>query len=428
MAKEHAMTLVGTAFPIVGFPEYEREKVLEVLGFPLPPPPSIPLDDSRFRLLLNQQVTVVLQPGEDSMAVKTALLPYAEELGERIVVTNAFGGCVPTCSEQEGVLRIHVHAAPAAPPAAQPQTIQTTQIPIAFGLALPAGVSEALTPSGIGQPILTPEERVVVAEALPGNLYILLDVTHCTAPADLIHTLLSRIMELFLQLHHPAVQEADPKQAYIKACLGRLRMRRAYLEWKSAELGTEMARLSQLLVERAKDREHVLDELDGLKRRGASVAGRFAAEYEELRTLPHVQGVDVRGRYLHLYLSPIHICHAGESYPLGPYEVRIPLDGSQIAIRSDTPRWGRDERLYMHPHVWGLDQDQTICWGNIASDVAKLLAAREYGVLARLLIEFLHQINKNEARAVEVLRLWRPLERPGPCTCEAKTRRRRAHQ
>jgi hypothetical protein len=424
-AEAPALTLAGAAIPnAIAFPEEDVPCALKVLG--LDNPPSTTTDDSRFRLLLDNPVTTLLPPGEDAVAVRATLLPFAEELGTRIVVTNAQGVCLPACNDT-GVLRIHIHSAPAVPAGAQQQSAYTC-IPSAFGLTLPTGCSDGLTPSGLGRPIKTPEEGVTVAEALGGTLCVLCDLTHPTGSGEIIRELLSRIMERYLDLHSPQIAD-DPQAAYVQACGRRARLRRALLDAKVHELTAEMGRLSNLLVERARERERVQDELEGLQRRGASLAD-FEQEYAGLSAMPHVERVEVRSGHLVVHTNEIFIQRWGQTFALGPYELRIPFDGGRVFIHSKRPKFYGDSRaVYAHPHIWGVEDGNFICYGTIAADVPKLLAAREYTVVADLLVKFLHEINDQEERARNILReLWQPLNEAKPCICEKINERREAHE
>lgn len=419
-AESPTLSLGGAAFTSVTFPEECRHDALEVLGI-AEPVPSTPTDDSRFKLLLPQKVLSLLGPGESASAVRATLMPYAEELNLRIVATNAQGGCVSPHNDVD-VLRLHFYAFPAvqAPNGIQPQA-QYTQLASAFGVSLPVGVCNGLQPSGLGRPLIAPDEGITVAEVVNDSLYVLFSLTYpCPGSSDVIRSILAPLMELYLDACRPrAAAEGDARTQYAQACGRRLRLRRALLESKVNELGQEIARTGQSLVEKTRERRRVLDELEGFKHRSGALQASFEAEYETLRNSPHIKRVEVQSAYIHISLDGILIRYAGKSYCLGPYRMQIPLDGGRVRIQSEQPKPHSDGRLYHHPHVWGPEGDQ-ICYGSIAADVPALLAEREFATAIDMLIAFLHEANDEEQRAQEVLQdLWKPLDRPRPCACEA---------
>lgn len=419
MAETPLLALGGAVFQSVAFPADARSKALQVLGL-TEPVPVTPVDGTSYQLFVPQRVLTLLAPGENAFAVRAALTPYAEELDTHIVVTNGRGGCVPAHPNSD-VLRIHLYAFPAleAPGTRQPQ-VQYMQIPAIFGVGLPPGVCDGLTPTGLGKPLMAPEEKIPVGELLDGTLYVLLNLTHpCPASSELIRSVLCPIMELYLQASRPrSIAGEDPRTSYARACARRLRVRRASLESKVEELGAEIVHASQVLVEKTRERRRTLEELDTLKRRTLALETSFQAEYDNLSRSPHIQKIEVTSAQIVVTLDRIMINYAGQRYPLGPYRILLPLDGGQVRVQSESPRPYSDSRLYHHPHVWGSEGEQ-ICYGDIAADVPKLLAEREYGIAIDMLIAFLHEVNADEERAGKVLQsLWRPLDRPKPCACE----------
>lgn len=154
-----------------------------------------------------------------------------------------------------------------------------------------------------------------------------------------------------------------------------------------------------------------------LKQRAEALEASLEDEFDRLSRSPHVQRIEVTHSHLIVTLDHIMVDYAGQRYPLGPYRILLPLDGGRVRVQSEHPKF-HESRLYHHPHVWGPEGDQ-ICYGDIAADIAKLLAEKEFGLAIDMLIEFLHDINDNEERARRVLQaLWKPLDPVKPCTCE----------
>jgi hypothetical protein len=418
-AEVPVLSLGGVVFQNVTFPAADRAKALEVLGL-AEPLPCTPVDGTAYELLVPQRVVALLAPGENASAVRAALTPYAEELGTYIVVTNGRGGYVPV-QRTSDVLRIHIYAFPALQAAGirQPQ-VQYLQIPTIFGVGLPPGVCDGLTPTGLGKPLVAPDENVTVAEVFDGTLYVFLNLTYpCPASSELIRSVLCPLMELYLQASHPrSTSQEDPRTLYARACARRLHLRRVLLESRIEELGEEIARASHTLIEKTRGRRQALEELHMLKHRTGALEASFEGEYDELYRSPHIRRIEVTSSQLVVGLDHIMVDYAGQRHRLGPYRLLVPLDGGRVRIQSKRPRLYSDSRLYHHPHVWGSEGEQ-ICYGDVAADVPKLLAEREYGLAIDLLIDFLHEVNENEQRAWTVLQgLWKPLDRPMLCTCE----------
>lgn len=415
-AEIQLLSLGGTSFQSVAFPTQDRAKALGILGL-AEPLPATSVDGAPHQLLLPTRVLSLLAPGENASAVRATLMPYAEELDTHIVVTNGRGGCV-LVSHDPKVLRICIYAFPMLPGARQPQ-VQYLQIPAIFGVGLPPGVCDGLTPTGLGRPIVAPDENVTVAEVFEGALYVLLNLTYpCAVSGELIRSVLSPIMELYLQTVRPrSIGRQAPRMQYARACARRLRLRRALLESRIEELGEEIVRLSYSLAAKTRERRQALEELDMLQHRTSELEASLEEEYDRLSKSPHVQRIEVTHSHLIVTLDHIMVDYAGQRYSLGPYRILLPLDGGRARVQSERPRF-YESRLYHHPHVWGPEGEQ-ICYGDISTDIVKLLAEKEFGLAIDMLIAFLHEINENEERARKVLQaLWKPLDQAKLCTCE----------
>lgn len=415
-AEMQFLSLGGVSFQSVVFPTQERSKALEVLGL-AEIPPTTSVDGASHQLILPTRVLPILAPGENASAVRAALMPYAEELDAHIVVTNGRGGGVFVHHDPK-ILRIHIYAFPMLAGARQPQ-VQYVQIPTVFGVGLPSGACDGLTPTGLGKPIVAPEENVTVAEVFEGALYVLLNLTHpCAVSSELIRSVLSPIMELYLRMVRPrAPLRVASRTQYAQACARRLRVRRALLESKLDELREEIIQLSYRLAEKTRERRQVLEELTMMEQQAKSLEASLEDEFDQLSRSPHVQRIEVTHSHLIVTLDHIMVDYAGQQYPLGPYRVLLPLDGGRVRVQSEHPKF-YESRLYHHPHVWGPEGDQ-ICYGDIAADIAKLLAEKEFGLAIDMLIAFLHEINDDEERARRVLQaLWKPTDSAKLCTCE----------
>lgn len=325
-----SLTLAKSNLPnAVAFPVEDMPYALAVLD--ISQPVFTPLDDPRFKLLLREDVTVLLPPGEGTWAVKATLRPFAEELGEKIVVVNAGGSCLPP-TKSPSVLRIYIHCAPAL--AGSPQAPSYTTIGQAWGIPLPCGVCDAITPTGIGKPIITTDEAMTIAEVLDGVVYVLADITHpASNSGEIIREVLSRILEKYLLMRLPKrrADDQDPKAAYVRACLQRARLRRALLQAKAHEITVELERLGNLLLEKTRERERVLSELHCLEQTGPDLA-EIEQEWEALVRYPHVKQIKIKGDFLIVHTDEILIQRWGKSFMLGPYEIRIPFDGAAYSF------------------------------------------------------------------------------------------------
>jgi len=411
LAAPHQLTLGGAYFESCIWPQEDRAKALGALGIE-EPARTTPTDDPNYELILDRPVISLLPTLPTASAAIAVVQAFAADLGAPVVLIPGYGAPMPVGKSPGGTLRIHFYALPALP-GIQPPTAQQQQMGIVFGVALP-GLVNVLPATGLGTPIQAPE-GVIVAEALEGNLFVLADLIHTPLPSDAVFSILGHILEAFVG--HPQGAESDPRQAYIRICTGRARLRQAALEYKIREIDEELARASKLLALKSAEKEQVLQELEGLKQHRGSVLEHYGREYDKLISFPHVKEVRIEGGQIRIKTDDIFLHYNGSTRHMGRYEIAIPIEGGNISIFNERPKRQPDGSIVHHPHVHGPHGG--VCFGELQESITRLIASRYYAEAVQLVIGFLHQFKPIE-HYLSYLELWEPLRQPRPCSCELK--------
>lgn len=410
MAAPHQLTIAGNAFYCVVFPEADHRLAMRALGLP-EVLPSIQTDDSTYELIFDRPVISLLPQWSSNAMASTALAQaFARDVGVCFIMVYGWGAALPVITmprSSNDVFRLCFYAVP--PHGQQPP--QVTQLSVAFGMALPN--VNLLSPSGLGKPIQTPE-GYTVAEVLPGNLYVLLDLVNTPSNSDMVFLVLSRILEQALPLTTPVGVETE-REEYAWLCSTRARVRHALLEFKLREVTSELERTSKLMALKAAEQEQVLAELEALRQRqGSLLLQEYMQEYDQLITNnPHIEKITIEDNKIHVQTNEILLNYANATRVMGRYHLYIPLEGGTVSIVNEAPKRTADGRIVHHPHV----VDEMICLGELAGSIANLIARREYAEAIQELIGFLHQFNPLDHYR-EYLSLWEPLRRPRPCSCE----------
>jgi hypothetical protein len=411
LAAPHQLTLGGAYFESCILPKADRTKALGALGIE-EPARTTPTDDPNYELILDRPVISLLPTLPTASAAIAVVQAFVADLGARVVLIPGYGAPVPVMKSPAGTLRIYFYALPALP-GVQPPTAQQQQMGMVFGVALP-GLVNVLSATGLGTPVQAPE-GVIVAEALEGNLFILADLIHAPLPSDAVFSILGHILEAFVG--HPQGAESDPRQAYIRICTGRARLRQAALEHKIREIDEELARASKLLALKSAEKEQALQELEALKQHRGSVLEHYGREYDKLIASPHVKEVRIEGGMIRLKTDDIFLHYNGTTRHMGRYEIAIPIEGGKISIFNERPKRQPDGSIVHHPHVHGPHGG--VCFGELQESLTRLIASRHYAEAVQLVIGFLHQFKPIE-HYLSYLELWEPLRQPRPCSCELK--------
>lgn len=414
MAATHQLSLAGAPVSCAIFPEEDCARALGGLGLPQNLP-TTPLDDANYSLVLDRPVISLLPDCSNARAAAAVAKAFARDLGIKIVMTHGWGASLPAAQKIPGVLRIYSYAVPQQA-GVQPHV---TQLGAAFGTTLPN--ANLLSPTGIGSAIQTTPEGYMIAEAVNGSLFILVDLVYAPIDSETIFVVLSKILEGFIELQNPnpCVQpgETDPKQEYIRICSGRTRLREALLDFRLHEVEAELQRASKLLALKSAEQEQILTELYALRQRKGSVLDDYAREYDQLAANPHVKKITIEGGKIHVMTDEIFLTYDGETRCLGRFDIYIPVQGGNVAILNKSPKRSADGQIFHHPHIYGAEGGG--CLAELAQSIASHIARRKYAEVVQLIISFLHQFNPLEAY-VAALRLWEPLRRPRPCSCEIR--------
>jgi len=399
-------SMPSSPFPGLIFPEEVREEILHTLK--LNDGPTTATTDPKLRLILTQGVTVLGQLGDRVAAVEDVLKVYAPELGLHIIATNPHGS-ESTPGSEEGIFHIRFYATPRKSPDQKGITLAR-----AFGITLPPGIRDALPPSGLGIPIRSPE-GIVVAELLGNTLFVLFDLPH-GLDEELPCHLLARIMELVVEIRAGQGQKEDIEDRYTQLAMRRHRLKLVALLGKRRALLRKIEESERAIAQAKQHLEPVEDELATLQAAGQKDTEAAARqEFKKLERLPHVMRIEIEGGYLRVYTDEVYLQHAGKTYPLGRYQIRIPIDeGRPLAILNENPK-RVGETLQHHPHIHG--DGTRMCLGNFAP-ITQLIATWQWGVVAQLMIEFLHYINADHTEYVKILQAgWTPLPESRPCSC-----------
>jgi hypothetical protein len=395
----------GLAFPGIVFPEEAEEEILSALG--LIGGPRVATTDPRLRLILTDKVTILGQRGDKQGALADVFRIYAPELGAYILAANPHGNASPP-TDEEGVLHVRFFSTPIGP--------KRTVLDKAFGHALPPGMKDSLMPSGLGVPIRS--EGAIIGELVGGTLYILFDLPHATPDEELPRNLLARVLEEVLEVRARSRgdgREESMEERYIRLALRRQRLRTVALLGRRAALKAKLSEARNAIFQAKSGLKEAEREL-ALLGRGDP---REAAEKEirALKNHPHVQRIVIDGDYLSVFTDEIFLQHEGKTYNLGKYQIKVPLEGGgRLAILNLSPKMAGNEQVH-HPLITGAD-GRTMCLGNFAP-VISLIAERQWGLVAQLILQFLHHVNPAHEIYVRRLQsLWTPLEEPRPCTCQ----------
>jgi len=244
------------------------------------------------------------------------------------------------------------------------------------------------------------------------------DLPHNTPNDELPYNLLAQILELALEVRTKGQEQgqrgSDVEEQYIRLALRRHRLRLVALLGHQKALTRRIEAAEQTIAQAQRELADVKRALQELEQEGAE--GTARQEFTNLLRLPHVTRVEIREGHLCVYTDEIYLQHAGRTYPLGRYQIRIPLDkGRPLAIVNQTPK-RVDKTLYHHPHIRG--NGAQMCLGNFAP-VTQLIAERQWALAAQLMIEFLHYVNADHTGYIKILQTcWKPLAKPRPCSCQ----------
>lgn len=210
-------------------------------------------------------------------------------------------------------------------------------------------------------------------------------------------------------LKKPKKEEIDiHRERYAKECSKRVK---EYIRNTRGELRTAQAELqstSRKIVELTRRVEALRVKEFQLENGDPDLEKRFGIEFDKLCQLPHVVKVKVRPGIVSVFTDTIFLEYKEETYELGNYRIDIHNNGDlhivNLRIKDLT-----DQVDTHHPHVF--DEGESVCLGNMTEGVDRLIGSYEYALVAQLIIEFLHTVNRDSSYIDRLKRLWKTVKR-----------------
>ena len=135
----------------------------------------------------------------------------------------------------------------------------------------------------------------------------------------------------------------------------------------------------------------------------STLENRLSSEIDCSSILKHLNGMITAGSYTHFgfdkskvsgFTTDVIIKYQGTKYALGSLQVEIDMVRLRVKIYryQNNPVSFKEhpESLNPHPHV---DYDSDVCWGNVASNVPKMIEQGNIGGVFELAYDFLHHFN-----------------------------------
>lgn len=117
---------------------------------------------------------------------------------------------------------------------------------------------------------------------------------------------------------------------------------------------------------------------------------QFERDFDQLVSLPRVQGVEVHGAMIRVLTDEIIIDHQGQRYRIGRFALELDLQkGVKVVNLENTG----DRSAWDHPHV----QASLPCLGNLRDGFEKLLGECQIVPLVSMLVQFLGSYNPETA-------------------------------
>lgn len=373
---------------VLAFPDDERDRAMETLGWKDRYFNEVSTDDSNLFLLTPVEPGVKLIDDGQMYGhwpqIREALQPFAEKLGIEITVINNRGRSRAP-STQPGRMEICFHSA---------SSVQgSTQLEKIFGRSLDDETSYAVRNLKADWP-LEDDGKVVFGEIAENTLYI-----HFNLPASrFAKSLLTTIMERYVSETSTESQDGRAsrrrelaKKSFVvfgmNSLTGIISTVQREIEAKKSnamEWQNRLLALERDIVQRTWY-------LDALKNKPEEFKSRLAEEYDRIMALQGVKDLKVQDGAICVWTEEIEIADHGYLYDIGPFriEFRPSADGRSSVLCFNLQNRSRDTRDF-HPHI---TSDGHPCLGNISEELYSRIASNEWDVATDLMLRYLKSVN-----------------------------------
>lgn len=180
------------------------------------------------------------------------------------------------------------------------------------------------------------------------------------------------------------------KSAFVRSCMANVEAERERMQ-KEINKGAEaISQLSAQLRSASRSLHLARRRLAALKELLAAEQIQFERDFDQLVSLPLVQGVEVHGSAIRVLTDEITIEHDGHRYKIGRFALELDLEEGLRIINLDNTG---DRSAWDHPHV----QASLPCLGNLREGFEKLLGECQIVPLVSMLLQFLGSYNPETA-------------------------------
>jgi hypothetical protein len=382
----YTFLLAGKAQSGIALPEEQLGLALQALELSQQNPDSRPVADRRgIRYIVTKAVSDQPEPIEFIAAVrqkrqiKKVLLRYQEELGLNYIIQQ-FEGQPSENVKRPGYLSLAIWSYPSklslgtsSGDAFHPSALRVTPIPSSYHV------------------IYRGDKQVMAlyrSQKDSSTLWItydLLSTREVTEVLDFIfQQLIAHLKKQPVTTWEEFTQTAE-RRGYIN--LGRSRLQQEQRRSETAFVGTEsklekaQAKFIKALrtMEAAERRQRELANGEGAE--ASRYLESLGREYDLLVNAPNIASFTINDDHLRVKTVPLQAKSGRFTYKMGPYDIEVNIETGGIKITG------------AHPHV----RYGNPCLGNIRTPVAKLVAARQFGVLIPMLIRYLESYNASDA-------------------------------
>lgn len=160
---------------------------------------------------------------------------------------------------------------------------------------------------------------------------------------------------------------------------------------------------------------------------GEGIADKVMSQLSLVAEHERISDVQIRDNQIKIFVPNVIATDKNDHhYYIGNMAARIDMATSTVKFEGDNPRQSYWSPNDPHPHVDGRSGDA--CLGNVSSTIAELSSANEIYALALVAIDFMENVNIDDAAGRRV-RNWDRVQADGsplPVDEEAKVRARKA--
>lgn len=182
----------------------------------------------------------------------------------------------------------------------------------------------------------------------------------------------------------------NSKSAFVNSCMAYAESEREQLETEIKRRAEQISQLSEQLRSASRSLHLARRRLAACKEILATERMQFERDFDELVSLPHVQGVEVSGSTIRVLTDEIIINHQGQHYRIGRFALELDLQRGLKVVNVEN---AGDKSAWDHPHV----QANLPCLGNLRDGFEKLLGECQIVPLVSMLMQFLSSYNPETA-------------------------------